>query len=264
LGGGEVKMTDLAVVYGSLANGGLRVDLAPILQVTDYRGKILFKYRCPPTNERQPAKIAQAQATEKATCTKNQVTSPQVAFILTDTLSDNNARTPAFGRHSVSNIPGHQVAVKTGTTQNLRDNWTIGYTKDLLVASWVGNNNNSPMSYVASGITGASPIWNTIMSSLLANQPPHQFQPPSSLKKVAICPATGTLSCESCPGRTEYFIPGTEPTKACIPMTNEDNQEKEQISNPEALHENIDYKRPGTRPLRRIPPQSFDSILNGI
>jgi 1A family penicillin-binding protein len=257
LGGGEVKMTDLAVVYGSLANSGLRVDLAPILQVTDYRGKVLMKYACSSTGNYKQPKIAQAQAAEEITCNKTQVVSPEVAFILTNILSDNNARAPAFGRYSILNIPNHEVAVKTGTTQNLRDNWTIGYTKDLLVATWVGNNDNSPMSYVASGITGASPIWNTIMRSLLANQPPHRFEPPSSVKKVAICPVTGTLPCETCLGRPEYFIPGTEPTKACIPMKDsEDDQEKNQ--------ENINNETLKRRVEKRINYESFDSILNGI
>lgn len=217
LGGGEVKMVDLATAYGSLANSGFRVDLAPILKVTDYRGRLLYEYTCSQTP--LPKRDELAHAANEVPCEKEEVVSPEVAFILTDILSDRNARARAFGIHSMLNIPGHQVAVKTGTTQNLRDNWTIGYTTELLVAAWVGNNDNTPMSYVASGITGASPIWNNIMNSLLANQPAHSFSRPETLITKNICPITGTLPCgDICPGQPEYFIPGTEPTKACIPQ----------------------------------------------
>ncbi|MCH7951524.1 transglycosylase domain-containing protein [Patescibacteria group bacterium] len=254
LGGGEVIMTDLALVYGVLANRGARVDLHPILQVSDYRGRLLYRYTCPPDGRPVKPMIAQAAAEEEASCNKRQVTSPEVTFILTNILSDNNARAPAFGRHSVLNIPPHEVAVKTGTTQNLRDNWTIGFTKNVLVATWVGNNDNTPMSYVASGITGASPIFNTIMSGLLANKPPHRFEPLETIMRVAICPTTGTLPCESCPGRFEYFVPGTEPTKACIPKR-AGTEENRKDSTPEAR------KRQERRVVRH---ESFDTIVNEI
>ena len=156
LGGGEVKMTDLAVVYGVLANQGRRVNLQPILEVKDYRGKIL---------EKSEGHFPLAYAADK-------VIDSQVALLITDILSDNQARTPAFGPHSWLNITDHpEVAVKTGTTQNLRDNWTIGYNADVLAAVWVGNNDNTPMSHVASGVTGASPIWRQIMEGLLSQIP---------------------------------------------------------------------------------------------
>jgi len=118
----------------------------------------------------------------------------------------------------VLHIPDQQVAVKTGTTNNLRDNWAIGYTTEYLTAVWVGNNNNLPMSYVASGITGASPIWNKIMRLLLNEDQPHVFPIPYGLIKVKICSATGTLPCEKCPIiKEELFVPGTEPQKQCLP-----------------------------------------------
>ena len=102
----------------------------------------------------------------------DKVIDSQVALLITDILSDNQARTPAFGPHSWLNITDHpEVAVKTGTTQNLRDNWTIGYNADVLAAVWVGNNDNTPMSHVASGVTGASPIWRQIMEGLLSQIP---------------------------------------------------------------------------------------------
>ncbi|MHA1544413.1 MAG: transglycosylase domain-containing protein, partial [Alphaproteobacteria bacterium] len=186
LGGGEVKMTDLAVVYGTLANLGRRVDLNPILEVKNYRGEIL-----------------ETKETDQPPAGKP-VLSPAIAYLLTDILADNRARTPTFGPRSVLNIPGHpHVAVKTGTTQNLRDNWTIGYTPDYLVAVWVGNNDNTPMSYVASGITGASPIWQQIMTNLLRDVPDKEFPRPENLRRVEICPSTGTLPCEGCGGYWE-------------------------------------------------------------
>jgi len=204
LGGGEVRMVDMAVVYATLANQGLRVDLHPILKVTDPHGKILEQFDCGGANPLDR-------------CNPQPVLNPQVAYQLTDILSDNAARSPAFGSRSVLNVPGHQVAVKTGTTQNLRDNWTIGFVPNRLVAAWVGNNDNTPMSYVASGITGASPIWRTIFDVVLKDQPVQTFSPPADLVKATICTLTGQLACTGCPAKDEYFLPGTQPVTACTP-----------------------------------------------
>ena len=220
LGGGEVKMIDMAVVFGSLANLGLRVDLSPILKVTDNQGKILEEFECqtPFTQNltQSPPFPQTAQAAPlKTTCTSTRALSSAAAYQLTNILSDNSARAPAFGFNSVLNVPQHQVAVKTGTTQNLRDNWTIGYTSDFVVTTWVGNNDNSSMSYVASGITGASPIWRKITDFLLRNQPQHVFSTPEDLVAVKVCTLTGQLSCSGCPTKVEYFVPGTEPKHAC-------------------------------------------------
>jgi len=207
LGGGDVKMIDMAVAYGTLANQGMRVDLNPILKVINYKGEVLEENQ----DERE------------------QVLSPEIAYILTDILSDNVARTPAFGPYSVLNIPEYpHVAVKTGTTQNLRDNWTIGYTLDYLVAVWVGNNDNTPMSYVASGITGASPIWHKIMAALVKDTDDKPFPKPENLTEVEICSLTGTLSCEGCPTRTELFLPGTEPKTHCSPEKIKEIKEKKE------------------------------------
>ncbi len=199
LGGAEVKMTDMAVAYGTIANNGNKVNLRPILEVKDAGGKILPEFDC--SNNCRPEPVLQ----------------PSTAYILTDILADPIARANAFGTRSYLNIPNHQVAVKTGTTNDKRDNWTIGYTTNRLTAVWVGNNDNTPMSQVASGITGASPIWNKIMLVLLKDQPPHQFADASGLIKVNVCTLTGQLSCSGCPTKTEYFVPGTEPKTACSP-----------------------------------------------
>jgi len=201
LGGGEIRMIDMAKVYGTFANQGLTTDLNPILEIKDVKGQTIFRNECTLDNRN---------------CPQTQTLDVRVAAQITDILSDNQARTPAFGPQSVLHIPGQQVAVKTGTTNNLRDNWTIGYTSDRLVATWVGNNDNTSMSYVASGITGASPIWNTITRGLLSEENPHQFALPENLIKVKVCATTNTLPCTGCPViRDELFVRGTEPNKAC-------------------------------------------------
>ncbi len=219
LGGGEVTMLDMATIYGVLANVGQRVNLHPILAIRDSNGKVLEKLSSFPAT---------------------QVLDPKIAYLITDILADNNARAPAFGYRSDLFIPGQQIAVKTGTTNNLRDNWTIGYSPDRLVAVWVGNNDNSSMSYVASGITGASPIWRKIMDELLKGKSPAVFTPPADLIKLAICTITGELACEGCPSRTEFFVPGTQPTRTCSPeaikkifedKAKKDQEERDKILN---------------------------------
>lgn len=206
LGGGEITMIDMAGMYGTLANYGVYVPLASILKVEDRSGKLLYQHDQVGTTQALPA---------------------TVAYQLTDILSDPIARAPAFGTHSVLNIADHQVAVKTGTTNSLRDNWTFGYTTDVVVATWVGNNDNSPMSYIASGITGASPIWAVLMKGMLSTRgSPHVFPRPSDLVVAKICTLTGQLSCEGCPSREEVFLPGTEPKEACRPEVIEEIKKK--------------------------------------
>jgi membrane carboxypeptidase/penicillin-binding protein len=194
LGGGEIRMTEMAVVYGTLANLGQKVALNPILQVKDSRGQVL----------------------EKMTVKKEEVMDERIAYLLTDILADPSARAPAFGTHSWLNIANYpRVAVKTGTTQNRRDNWTIGYTPTYLTAVWVGNNDNTPMSYVASGVTGASPIWNKIMNLVVKED--QDWVRPEGIEEVEICPTTGTLPCEGCGGKKELFLAGTAPKNHCVP-----------------------------------------------
>jgi len=201
LGAGEVLMLDMAELYSTFANLGYPVETNAFLEVKDAQGQILYSNNC---------------ALNNGNCYSSLKLSPQVAYTISDILSDNQARAKAFGLYSVLNIPEQEVAVKTGTTNSMKDNWTIGYTTNRLVATWVGNNDNTPMSYVASGITGASPIWNEIFLLLLDNLNPHRFAMPSNLLKVKICAATGTLPCSACPKVVEeIFVAGTEPTRAC-------------------------------------------------
>ena len=188
LGGGEVTMIDMAKVFGTLANDGKRVDPMPILEVSDYTGKIL----------------------EKNTTSKGiQAVAPQTAWIVSNVLSDNQARVAAFGPASSLVISGKTVSVKTGTTNDKRDNWTIGYTPSFVTAVWVGNNDNSPMNpMLTSGVTGAAPIWHDIMTELLTNKPDEISEKPENI--VA-------FPCYF--GRIEYFVRGTEPASGrCAPL----------------------------------------------
>jgi len=189
LGGADVTMFDMATIYGVLANNGIRVDLNPILKVSDQEGNILEQ------KQKNPLLVGR------------KVVDEGIAFIISNILSDNNARSLAYGINSLLNIPNHTVSVKTGTSDNKRDNWTIGYTKNYVVAVWVGNNDNSPMSQtLASGITGAAPIWNKIMSNLLAGKPDEKPIKPSNVME------------KTCLGRIEYFIIGTENSVNCNPI----------------------------------------------
>lgn len=183
LGAGEVTMVDMAHVYGTMANDGIRQDLDPILKITDSKGTVLQEKKVKPGK---------------------QVLDRGVAFIMADILADNNARSAAFGPNSVLNIPGKTVSVKTGTTDNKRDNWTDGFTKDYVVIVWVGNNDNQPMSpTLASGITGAAPIWHNIMKDLLAKKTDTKLTPPAEVVK------------KMCFGKPEYFVKGTENSVSC-------------------------------------------------
>ncbi|PWU23287.1 penicillin-binding protein [Candidatus Cerribacteria bacterium 'Amazon FNV 2010 28 9'] len=205
LGSGEVLMTDMATAYGVFPNQGMRVDLNPILDVRTPSGEVLYHNPCSDSD---------------GVCNGTNVLDPRIAYQITNILSDNNARAKAFGTHSVLFIPNQEVAVKTGTTNSLRDNWTFGYTTNRLVSTWVGNNNNEPMSNIASGVTGASPMWNKIMQLMLDNNHPNHFPVPDGLVTESICPGTGQPSCgESCGAYTEYFLPGTAPAASCNSQT---------------------------------------------
>lgn len=201
LGGGEVLMTDMAKLYGAFANEGYVTTLNPILEIRTHKGETLYKNTC---------------AIEGLGCFREKVLDSRVAYLVSNMLSDNAARTPAFGPQSTLHIPNQEVAVKTGTTNNMRDNWTFGYTSERLVAVWVGNNDNQPMSYVASGVTGASSIWNNIMVTLLDDTKPHAFAVPPGLVQLGSCISGENNRCHGCSSeKTEYYIAGTEPKSPC-------------------------------------------------
>lgn len=189
LGGGEVRLIDMADAYSAFVNKGFRIDPIAILKVTDVNGKVL--------EDNHPQK-------------GNKVLAEEQAFLIDSILSDNDARKDVFGANSLLNVPN--VMVKTGTTNDKRDNWTIGGNDNTMVGVWVGNNDNTPMLNVASGVSGASPIWHDIILQALKGKPSVTFSMPSGINQVSVDTVSGYGAHDSFPSRNEYFIKGTEPT----------------------------------------------------
>jgi membrane carboxypeptidase/penicillin-binding protein PbpC len=142
------------------------------------------------------------------------VLEPRVAYLITDILADNDARMPGFGEFSALRLD-RPAAAKTGTTADYRDNWTVGYTPDLVVGVWVGNAENTPMRQIT-GVSGAAPIWHDFMAEALKGRPARDFAEPPGLVRLEVCADSGLLPGEACPRRrTELFLPGTEPQQTC-------------------------------------------------
>ena len=189
LGGAEVKMIEMMGVYDTLSQVGTYHPPTPILKVTDSENNILEEYQ---------DYSKQALQTE-------------TAYLITNILADNNARSLAFGSNSLLNL-GPGVAVKTGTSDNKRDNWTFGYTPDFVVGVWVGNNDNSPMNpQLTSGITGAAPIWHKIMTGILSKNPSTGFIRPTSVIEAVV------------DGRKDLIASGLLP-KALVRKRNQDDK----------------------------------------
>jgi penicillin-binding protein 1C len=222
LGGGEVWLLDMAYAYSVLANGGVmmgqptdnprpgyrQLDPVSILRVEDATGDVLWQYQQP-----EARNIVLADGREL---------SAQEAYLLTDVLSDNNARAPVFGSNSALRL-SRPAAAKTGTTTDYRDVWTIGYTPQIVTGVWVGNNDNTPMEGVSSS-RGAGPVWHNVMERIydeghaerLLGEIVKKFARPTGLIKVEVCAISGLLPTEHCPNRkNELFIEGTEPTEYC-------------------------------------------------
>ncbi len=192
LGGREVRLLDLTSAFGVLGNQGRRQEPISILKVDDSNGKELYNYR--PTDGVK-------------------VLEEGVAFIISNILADNGARVAAFGSNSILNVPGKTVSVKTGTTDEKRDNWTIGFTPLIATGVWVGNNDNTVMDpRIASGVTGASPIWQKIMIAALKDKPNEVPARPDSVSEMEIDGLMGGQAKEGSPKRKEYYLKGQEPT----------------------------------------------------
>lgn len=191
LGGGETTLLDLTSAFSVFASSGQKRDISSITQISDFKGKSIYK---------------------KVRIKEKNVLSPEVSFLISHILSDNNARFEVFGANSYLNIPGKTVAVKTGTTDDKRDNWAVGYTKSLTVGVWAGNNDNSPMNArIASGATGASSIFYLTMIDLLKKYGDGIPDKPDKVKALTIDAYLGGLPRDGYPTRSEYFIEGTEP-----------------------------------------------------
>ncbi len=193
LGGGDVRLIDLANAYTVFARGGTAHELQFVDEIVDFDGKKIYERK------------------EKEN--KNErVLSEQVSYLISHILSDNNARVDTFGYSSGLVIPGKTVAVKTGTTDDKKDNWAVGYTTTVTVAAWVGNNDNTPMNrQIASGVTGATPIWNRVMEYSLRFYEHGIMLMPEDITAMEIDAWLGGLPREGEPTRIEYFIDGTEP-----------------------------------------------------
>lgn len=188
LGGAEVRMIDLTSAYAAFANQGKKVEPVSILKVQNYEGQTIYEYK--------PA-------------SGKQIFSEGETFIIDSILSDNAARSPAFGSNSSLNASPN-IAVKTGTTNDLKDNWTIGWSQSFIVSAWVGNNDNSSMSGLVSGITGAAPIWRSIVNLLLANgYEAKSWEMPDNVEKIEVDAISGYPAHDGFATTHEYFVKGT-------------------------------------------------------
>lgn len=193
LGAGQARLTEMTNAYASFANDGKNNQITTITSITDKNNKQIFEHK--PENK--------------------QAISAQTSYIMSNMLSDNSARSSTFG--SSLNLNGGRLgAVKTGTTENYRDAWTIGYTPSLAVGVWIGNNDGTLMSSVA-GSSGAAPIWRNVMNDILKGSPNERFTAPTDITSRSICRSNGKLAAtnDGSPTLIEYFRPGTLPTESC-------------------------------------------------
>lgn len=191
LGGGEVSLLELTSAYAVFANGGYYVTAYAVESIVDGQGNVLYSH---------------------STSSPRRVIDERVAWLISDILSDDQARTLGFGSNSMLNI-GRPAAVKTGTTSNFHDNWTVGYVPGLVVGVWAGNTDQSPM-YDVTGMTGAGPVWHNFIRAVLQEQEIQYFTQPPGMTEVEVCALSGMLPSEACPfRRREWFIQGTEPNQ---------------------------------------------------
>lgn len=192
LGGREASLLQITSAYSVFAREGIKKDPYAIVEVRDRSGKVLYSHK---------------------DAFGERVLDEDVAFLISHILYDNNARVDTFGPNSWLNVSGRTVAAKTGTTDEKRDNWTIGYTPSYSVGVWVGNNDNSPLDpRIASGVTGATPIWNKVMTRVLKGTDAEDFEKPDNVITMQIDAYSGGLPIDGRPTRVEYFVKGTEPT----------------------------------------------------
>ncbi|HLD92447.1 MAG TPA: PBP1A family penicillin-binding protein [Patescibacteria group bacterium] len=249
LGGGEVKLLEMTTSYSAFFNGGFRVDPISILKVEDSDGKVL-----------EETKVKKGK----------QVLSTEQAFLISNILSDNGARSDVFGPNSLLNIPGRQVAVKTGTTNDKRDNWTIGGTPQRAVGVWVGNNDNSAMLNVASGVSGASPIWRKILIDSLTGLDPISFEAPGGIVTAEIDTFSGKLSHDGFSSRSEFFDKSNMPTEDDIHVKLKVCKGEEKLATPSDIvsgnfEEKEYYKIVEEDPTAGAGPNKWqEAILNWI
>lgn len=201
LGATEVPLLQMTNAYASFANQGQQYNPTIIKSIKNKFDAIIFA-----ANEKPRTAL-----------------SPGGAFLISSILSDNTARAPIFG--SSLTVPGRTAAVKTGTTDDSRDAWTIGYTPQLAVGVWVGNNNNAAMANGGSGMAG--PIWVNTMKQALTGVQNTPFTPPSSVIQKPVCYGTGGLASGSGANTyNEYFLASALPTATCSAQQKQPEPEK--------------------------------------
>lgn len=192
LGDGEVRLSELALAYSTLARGGVRVPLSFVRVARGADG--------------EPVPIDRAPAVR--------VMDPAVATLVTHVLSDPDARAPSFERGGVLELP-FPAAVKTGTSRGFRDNWAIGYTREVTVAVWAGNFDGTPMAG-STGVTGAGPLFHDALVAAMRGRTPAPLSDTQGLADVEVCALSGERASLACPHRRhELFRPGTEPDREC-------------------------------------------------
>ncbi|MBN2677939.1 MAG: transglycosylase domain-containing protein [Anaerolineaceae bacterium] len=181
LGGGELSLLELSGAFSVFANNGRKVSPQGILRITNYQGDVIYEYTPPPGD---------------------QVIREEHAYLITSILSDTRARIPAFGTNPIINLP-FPVAAKTGTSNDFRDNWTMGYTPDLVVGVWVGNADYTPM-LNTTGLSGAAPIWAEFMQTgiqVITGGNPSAFTRPAGIIDRTICTLSGSEPSDKCPNQ---------------------------------------------------------------
>lgn len=200
LGGCEVSLLNLTNAYATIAAGGNWQNCRKIFKIFDNQGNKIYE------PETQSHRVFEKDG-------------EGICFLISNILSDCEARSQQFGYYSVLNV-GFPAAVKTGTTTDFHDNWTIGYTPNVAVGVWVGNNDNSPMKN-ATGIKGAAPIWSNVIQIASERYTYRGFEIPREIVKVKICADSGMLPSIQCKNvKEEYFIKGKSPNTICQLHTN--------------------------------------------
>ena len=190
IGSAEVKPLEMVNAYAALANAGVMSDTTTIQSIENKYGEVMYRHA---TNPRR-------------------VQSEQASYLISSILSDATARAPSFGNSLT--ISGRTVAVKTGSTNDNKDAWTIGYTPSIAVGVWVGNNENQPMT--AGGAPMAGPIWRASITAFLGSSPREEFVRPSGIVEVEVCRSNGLRATGNATNTyKEVFLSGTVPTESC-------------------------------------------------
>ena len=187
LGGGAVSLLDITSAYGVFANDGIRNPYTPVLEIRDNYGNVIDRENLYP----------------------QRVLPEQTARLMNNILSDNVARTPGYGPNSPLYIPDRDVAVKTGTSNDYRDAWIIGYSPNIVIGAWTGNNDNSPMEKKVAGLI-VSPLWRDLMNAVLPHIPADSFIPPTPEDPAELKPVLrGEISTE--PHSILYYVDKDNP-----------------------------------------------------